>query len=870
MKKIGIFIISVLLFFNISKAQEKVGINTLTPEETLHVIGDIILLESPNGSKKILLRTAGADGELKSLGDLYLRAQSNDIILNHVPSDGNVGIGTTTAPEKLTVEGAIQLATTTNMTSAGGTLKFESGDFLGYDGTTWKSLTGGGSGGVWTESGLNVYYLGSVGVNTTSPNADLHVVGDTLLLQSPDGTKYLLFRNAGADSEVKSIGDLYIRGQNSDVIINHVSTDGNVGIGTATPTEQLDINGAVRIGSTTTDNAGTIRFEGGEFEGYDGTEWKSLTSSGGVFENFNGLVRNTGNNATDDFIFGDDELPSNGAIISEAMFFFDESKAAFRAGRLYNSDVWGIDSLGLYSFASGYNTGAIGDRSFASGWRSVARGTSSAAFNSQTQANGAFSATFGHGTIAKSGHEFVIGKYNTDYEVAAPVNEDQNRVFVIGNGTSDTERHNALTVLKSGDFIINADKIPQEDFNSGKLAFFSAERAAFRAGEIGTSKNWNIDSVGYHSFAFGKNTKASNSYAFAGGLSSRAEGSYSLAFGFSCEAFGNYSTAIGFDSEADATGGVAIGRAAIVNGQYGTAFGHTTRANGYNSFAAGRVTFARSGYETVFGRYNTTSGIVHDADGWDEEDQLFVVGNGTSSSNQKDAFVIYKNGETYMADRGVNIRPEIGSTGAPSHGVIDMYNEDGNRTIKIDAQTSSSAYSQIYMYDGVNTTDPTIRINANWGGSGDSRIVVDELQIVGGSDLAEHFDILEETISPIPGMVVSIDPKSTGKLTITKEAYDKKVAGIISGANGVETGFFMGQSGTIADGEYPIALTGRVYVYANEEGGKIKPGDLLTTSSTYGYAMKVEDYQSAQGAIIGKAMTEIDKNGFVLVLVNLQ
>lgn len=859
-----------VLTVSLLKAQsDKVGINTNSPDEVLHVVGDIILLESPNGTKKVMLRVGGADGELKSLGDLYLRSQGNDIIMNHVATDGNVGIGTTVPSEKLEVEGAIKLSTTANGSSGEGTVKYESGDFLGYDGTTWKSLTSGGAAGPWTENGSTVYYLGRVGIQTSSPTADFHVVGDTLLLQSPDGTKNLLFRNAGADSEIKSIGDLYLRGQSGDVIINHVASDGNVGIGTASPSEQLEVSGAIKIGTTTSDNAGSIRFESNDFEGYDGTEWKSL-SGNGAFENNGGVVRNTGNNATDDFIFGDDALPANGQDHSEALFFFDESRAAFRAGRLSLSKAWSTDSLGIWSFATGFNTTASGDRSIASGWRTSARGTSSAAFNTETEAIGPFSAAFGRNTLARSSSEFVVGRFNTDYTEAALVNEGENRIFVVGNGESDTERNNAVTIMKNGDFILNADQIPSEGFNSGKMAFFSPERAAMRVGEIGTSKNWNVDSLGYYSFAFGRNTKASNEYSFAGGLSSQATGSYSVALGFSSEAHGNYSTAIGFDSEADGTGSVAIGRDALANGDYGNAFGHTTRANGYNSFAAGRATYAQSAYETVFGRYNIIPSSVNSATGWDDDDQLFVVGNGTSSSNQNDAFVIYKNGETLLADRRVNIRPELGSSGAPSHGVIEMFNEDGNRTIKIDAQTSSSAYSQIYMYDGVNTTDPTIRINANWGNSGDSRIVVDELQIVGGSDFAEHFDILDEVITPLPGMVVSIDPNSTGKLTITKEAYDKKVAGIISGANGVETGLFMGQAESIADGDYPIALTGRVYVYANEEGGEIRPGDLLTTSTTYGYAMKVKNYQNAQGAIIGKAMTGIDDNGFVLVLVNLQ
>ena len=52
------------------------------------------------------------------------------------------------------------------------------------------------------------------------------------------------------------------------------------------------------------------------------------------------------------------------------------------------------------------------------------------------------------------------------------------------------------------------------------------------------------------------------------------------------------------------------------------------------------------------------------------------------------------------------------------------------------------------------------------------------------------------------------------------------------------------------------------------EGGKIMPGDVLTTSSKPGFAMKVKNKDKAVGAVIGKAMSE-DHNGTVLVLVNL-
>ena len=81
----------------------------------------------------------------------------------------------------------------------------------------------------------------------------------------------------------------------------------------------------------------------------------------------------------------------------------------------------------------------------------------------------------------------------------------------------------------------------------------------------------------------------------------------------------------------------------------------------------------------------------------------------------------------------------------------------------------------------------------------------------------------------------------------------------------------MGQATTLANGKYPVALSGRVYVWVDATRGAIRPGDLLTTSATPGHAMKAGNAAKAQGAIIGKAMTELKAGkGLVLVLVTLQ
>ena len=144
------------------------------------------------------------------------------------------------------------------------------------------------------------------------------------------------------------------------------------------------------------------------------------------------------------------------------------------------------------------------------------------------------------------------------------------------------------------------------------------------------------------------------------------------------------------------------------------------------------------------------------------------------------------------------------------------------------------------------------------------------MEITGGSDLAEPFEISSEG-SVGPGMVVCIDPKNPGELAVSSKAYDRRVAGIVSGAGGINPGMVMGQKGSQADGSTPVALTGRVYCLADVSSGPIQPGDLLTTSDIAGHAMKVTDYTRAQGAIIGKAMTSLEQGqGLVLVLVTLQ
>ena len=90
------------------------------------------------------------------------------------------------------------------------------------------------------------------------------------------------------------------------------------------------------------------------------------------------------------------------------------------------------------------------------------------------------------------------------------------------------------------------------------------------------------------------------------------------------------------------------------------------------------------------------------------------------------------------------------------------------------------------------------------------------LTIRGGSDLAEPFDINGSEVSE--GTVVVIDKQNPGQLKMSDQPYDRHVAGVVSGANGIHPGIQMHQQGLLEGGKN-VALTGRVYVQADTSNG---------------------------------------------------
>jgi hypothetical protein len=134
-----------------------------------------------------------------------------------------------------------------------------------------------------------------------------------------------------------------------------------------------------------------------------------------------------------------------------------------------------------------------------------------------------------------------------------------------------------------------------------------------------------------------------------------------------------------------------------------------------------------------------------------------------------------------------------------------------------------------------------------------------------GADCAEDFDV-DDVVEP--GTVLVIGPEGT--LTVCREAYDTRIAGVVSGAGELRPALVLHRFESERS-RAPIALIGKVFCKADASAAPINPGDLLTTSATPGHAMKVLDRSNAVGAILGKALCPLEGGcGLIQILVSLR
>jgi hypothetical protein len=183
---------------------------------------------------------------------------------------------------------------------------------------------------------------------------------------------------------------------------------------------------------------------------------------------------------------------------------------------------------------------------------------------------------------------------------------------------------------------------------------------------------------------------------------------------------------------------------------------------------------------------------------------------------------------------------------------------------------------------GVGTTAPGAKLEVNGSvkltsGSGASITFADGTVqstaytgVTCGGDYAESVDVSGDRKQYQPGDVLVLTSEGQGDIARSLEAYSTMVAGIYSTKPGI-VGRRQTSDPKATTTEIPMAMVGIVPTKVSAENGPIRRGDLLVTSSTTGYAMKGTDRERMLGAVIGKAMGNLDSGtGVIEVLVTLQ
>ncbi len=144
--------------------------------------------------------------------------------------------------------------------------------------------------------------------------------------------------------------------------------------------------------------------------------------------------------------------------------------------------------------------------------------------------------------------------------------------------------------------------------------------------------------------------------------------------------------------------------------------------------------------------------------------------------------------------------------------------------------------------------------------------VTGDIRLV-NADCAEDFNIGVD-LSVEPGTVMVLGEE--GALFPSLHAYDKRVAGVISGAGDYKPGIVLDKQES-GGNRQPVALLGKVFCKVDAQYGAIEVGDLLTTSPTPGHAMKADDPLKAFGSVIGKAFRPLAAGqGLIPILIALQ
>lgn len=176
------------------------------------------------------------------------------------------------------------------------------------------------------------------------------------------------------------------------------------------------------------------------------------------------------------------------------------------------------------------------------------------------------------------------------------------------------------------------------------------------------------------------------------------------------------------------------------------------------------------------------------------------------------------------------------------------------------------------LFVGFNSVDEVFRVEGN----GDVYL---DGTVNTPADFAELLpaDAADAAIGPCD--VLALAP--SGRIVRSQTPYERAVVGVHSQKPGLlgdylklepgsEIGAVLAERAEREGRRVPVAIVGIVHVKVTDENGPILPGDLLTSSSRAGHAMKCSDPVRGIGAILGKALQRHDEGAGTIRMLLMQ